>query len=251
MTGIGRIEERPGVGLVGHGTGFNTELRSVERWRWNDHAHAVLLRFGESDVKVGTEHVGHFTLKELPNGLTGNPTNNFTDEVTLRDQVVPRSVARCPPGCLGRQLGRREFPVGQLFGGQFIPGRESGGVGHQVPYLYGLFAVGTKLGPVLRDGGEEVQFATVHQHQGHEERHRLGRRPDVHDGVALPRRGLGLVLVAAPDVNDEFVVVHHGDGGANVGTAVELTRKHGPNGLELLSSESLYFSHEAPSIQFS
>jgi hypothetical protein len=46
-------------------------------------------------------------------------------------------------------------------------------------------------------------------------------------------------------------VVNNGDGGANVGTAVELTRKHAANGFKLLSSKSLYFSHVARSIQFS
>ena len=89
-----------------------------------------------------------------------------------------------------------------------------------------------ELGPVRGHGSVEVELAPVVEHEGAQERHRLGRRPDVGDGVALPGPRLVLVGPAAPDVDDRLAVHEDGDGRAEVFAPVELVGQRRAHGLE-------------------
>ena len=71
----------------------------------------------------------------------------------------------------------------------------------------------------------EVELAAVSQDERAHRRHRLGRREDVRDRVALPSRGVSLVDVTAPDVDDGFAVEVHRDGRADVEACVQLLGK--------------------------
>ena len=96
---------------------------------------------------------------------------------------------------------------------------------HQVAHLDVLLAGRRELGPVLGDLAVEVELAPIGEHQRTQRGHRLGRRPDVDDRVALPRRRLRLVDVAAPQVDDELAVEDDGDRRADIEALVEVLRE--------------------------
>ena len=77
----------------------------------------------------------------------------------------------------------------------------------EVPDEHALLPVRLELGPVVGDRRVEVELAAVGEDQRRQVRHRLGRRPDVDDRVALPRRRLLRVGVTSPHVGDELPLV--------------------------------------------
>ena len=88
-----------------------------------------------------------------------------------------------------------------------------------------LLAVGGELRPVRGDRRVDVQLAPVDQHQRGQAGHRLGRRPDVGDGVLGPRDRPGLVAEAAPQVDDDLAVDVHDERRAEFLTRVQVPRQ--------------------------
>src|SRR5438477_122684 len=121
-----------------------------------------------------------------------SPPQASTDCTRATDRALP-----CPPAAgisARRHAGSHDCSA------------ESGAMGEQVPDLDALLAARFELGPVPGHRGVELDLAAVGQQEYGQRRHRLGRRPDVGDRVALPRLLAGLVLGAGPDVDDRLAV---------------------------------------------
>ena len=130
---------------------------------------------------------------------TSSPTRS-----TLVVGVVARRGPGLPPRRLGRQALRRRLPVVHVWHlERRVPARDPGGVAEDVAQLDLRLAVGGELGPVVGHRRVGVEQAAVDQHQRGEIGHRLGRRPDVGDGVLGPGRAPLGVAPSTPDV-------HHG-----------------------------------------
>ncbi len=85
-----------------------------------------------------------------------------------------------------------------------------------------VFPAGGELGPVAGHRSGELELAAVSQDEGTQRRHRLGDRPDVGDGVALPGNGALLVEVATPDVDHRHAVDEDRHRGADIEPVVEI-----------------------------
>ena len=80
---------------------------------------------------------------------------------------------------------------------------------------------------------DDVETAlTRYQDMRAERGHGLGARPDVDQGVVLPRLGAGSVGVSAPEVDGEFAVDRDGDGGADFIAGGEVGQEGFADGLE-------------------
>jgi hypothetical protein len=72
----------------------------------------------------------------------------------------------------------------------------------------------------------QVDLSPIGEDQAAQRCHRLRRRPDIDDRVALPWNGLVLVDVAAPDVHDGLAADLHRHGGSEVVAGVEIVGEH-------------------------
>ena len=213
----------------------------------DDVGDAVVLARREADEEIRIERLGHLAGEPAPDALARDAADDLTDEVTLRHRVIARCGARLPPRCLLGQPCDAELPVGQVLGGQgLLPTAQAGGVPHDVAHLNALLAVGAELGPIVGDGRVEVELLTVVQHEGDEERHGLGGGPDVGERVAFPRPRLVLVGPAAPDVDHRLAVEEDGNGGAEVGSAVELIGECPADSVEAWLVGSVHLCHGDP-----
>jgi len=195
-------------------------------------------------MEVGTQGAGHLVGKPGADRRSGDSANHLADEIALGDRVVPGCSARLPPGFLGGQHRGALFPVGQVLVLERLgPSGQAGGMTHQVAHLHGFLAAGRELGPVGGHRGMEVEFAPIGQHQGTEEGHRLGRRPDVDDGVLLPGGGLRLVDEASPDIDHRLAAHHHRHRCPDVTSIIEALRQRGDDALVLLVPAALYVGH--------
>ncbi len=123
------------------------------------------------------------------------------------------------------------------------PARKAGGVAHQVADLHTFFPTGRELGPVLGHRRVEVELAAISQHERAQEGHRLGRGPNVGQGVPLPQCRMGLVDIAAPHVDHGLTLEEHGDRRAHVGSGFETRGQRGHHPLESLVPRPLDVSH--------
>ena len=94
----------------------------------------------------------------------------------------------------------------------------------------------------------EVELFAVGQHQGAHEGHRLGGRPHVGQGVPLPRGALGLVDVAAPDVDDRLTVQVDGDRGSDIGARIEAGREGLAHAVESCLTGTVHICHVVVSL---
>jgi hypothetical protein len=88
----------------------------------------------------------------------------------------------------------------------------------------------------------DVELATVRQDQRAQRRHRFGRRPDVGDGVALPRRA-GIVDRPGPDVDHGFALDDHRDGRPDVEAPIEVGGQGVPHRGELVVASAMDLGH--------
>ena len=79
-----------------------------------------------------------------------------------------------------------------------------------------LLAVAGELRPVARHRRIDVERAAVDEHVGAQRRHRLRRREDVDDGVALPRARARRVGMTAPQIDDRRAVARRRKRGADL-----------------------------------
>ena len=98
-------------------------------------------------------------------------------------------------------------------------------------------------GQYLRDRGVNIQLAPVNQHQRGQAGHRLGRRPDIGDGVLGPRDRPGLVAKAAPHVDDDVAVDVQDERCAELLTRVQVPRQRGAHPLEPPVTPAVYVRH--------
>ena len=82
-----------------------------------------------------------------------------------------------------------------------------------------------ELGPVLGDGGVEVEPAFLGESVGAEGGQPLGRGEDVDERVAVPLALMVGVVPAAPEVDDGLAVEVDGDGGADLSVLGEVCRE--------------------------
>ena len=174
--------------------------------------------------KSAPSGAGHLGGEPGPDGGAGDPTHHLADQVALGDGVVARRGARLPPRLLGGQQRGALLPVGQVLGphrlGPARAGRRCGAIRWRTSTC--SLPPAANSGQYRATGRVEVELAPVGQHQGAQEGHGLGGRPDVGDGVLLPRApSAGLVDRAAPDVHHRLAVQEHGHRGADVGAGVE------------------------------
>ena len=99
---------------------------------------------------------------------------------------------------------------------------QPGRVVEQVANRQLRLARGRELGPVLGDGGVDVEPSLLDQAMGAERGQALGRREDIDQRVAVP---LALTLggvPAAPEVDDRLAVQVDGDSRADVAVRLEV-----------------------------
>lgn len=163
---------------------------------------AVVVLGGQPHPEVGAERPGHLVGEERARRPARDPADDLADEEPLRQRVVPGRGPRFPLRGQRGQPGRHRRPVVELLHRPFVV-RQTRGVREQMPYEHLLLARRGELRPVPGDRRVHVEITPVRQHQRGQGRHRLGDRPDVGDGVPLPRHRAPGVREAAPDV-------HHG-----------------------------------------
>src|SRR5262245_39457727 len=95
-----------------------------------------------------------------------------------------------------------------------------------------MFAAGGKLGPVVGDGGVEVQLTSLHQQVGAGGGEALGGGEDVLEGVLRPGGAGGEVGNAAPQVHHAAAVGVDTQRGAHFTVITEVGRESLPDGLE-------------------
>ncbi len=214
LRGEGWIRQRPQGRLADLADGLG-------RRRRHDVGHPPKVGRLEADVEVGSQWPGHLLPEEGAHRLAGDPANDLADQIPLGHGVVARHGAGLPPGLLGREQGGGFLPVIKVLDRhRFGPAWQPGGVAQDVAEQNtSLLATRPELRPVAGHRRVEVELAGVDQHQGAQGGHGLGGRPDVGDGVALPRHGAGGVDPAAPDVDDQFVVEHDRNRRSEIGVA--------------------------------
>ena len=201
-------------------------------------------------MEVGAERAGHLLGEERPERLARDAPHHLAHQEALRARVVARRRARLPPRRLGGEQGGALVPVLQVGGHQrLVPARQARRVAEQVAHQHALLAVGGELGPVARHRRVQVELAAVGQHQRDQERHGLGGRPHVGDGVALPGSGAGLVGPAAPDVDDQAAVLHDGHRTAHVRAGVDAGRERLGHAGEAVIEAAVDLGHGSPSVR--
>jgi hypothetical protein len=209
----------------------------------------VIVGGRQPDVEVRPERDRHLVLEEGAEALARDPPDDLADQVSLGHGVVARGGTRLPPRCLRGQQARHLLPVTEvLVGDRRLPPGQAGRVRHEVADLDGLLARRRELGPVVGDGGVEVELAAVGQDQRAQGRHGLGRRPHVGDGVALPRGAVFRVDPAAPEVDDRLALQVDGHGGADIVPCVDVGGEQFFHPAEAVVTGPMHLGHrELPS----
>jgi len=216
--GRGRVGHRAGRDLDQHAV--RVEAGQVERERrWRDDLGAPApVGLPRTDTEVRVKRTGDLLVDEPGEALAVDPADDLAEQMAERERVIAGGGARRPPRRLGGQRRRRALQVVQVGDGERrIPAGHAGGVAHQVPDEDALLALSGELRPVARDRSVQVHQAPVGEHEHGQARHRLGRRPDVHDRVALPGPAPRLVGETAPDVGHGLPVDVHGQRQAALG----------------------------------
>ena len=94
-----------------------------------------------------------------------------------------------------------------------------------------FLAVLRELGPVLRDGGVEIELAAIGEHEHAQGRHRLGAGVDVDDRIFFPGSAVGRGETG-PEIDNELTIDGHGDAGAEFAASVEVSGEGGAHRLK-------------------
>jgi hypothetical protein len=120
--------------------------------------------------------------------LAADAADHLANEMPEGQGVVAVGGARLPPRRLVRQRIDHQLPIVVRVAGQLAPQPgQAGAVAEQMARGDRLLAVAGELRPVARHRRIDVERTAVDEHMGAQRRHRLRRRKDVDDGVALPR----------------------------------------------------------------
>ena len=189
----------------------------------NDVGDAGIESRRKADISVGAERTGDLLAEVSAEALAGDTANDFTDQPAESDRMIAMPGAGLPPWLLAGKFGGDLLPTKDVV--ELEGGANRGHPGLVTEQIFDgdiTLAGGGELGPILGDGGLEIELALVGEAMGTEGAEALGGGPYVDERVAIPGLGAGGVGVTTPEVNDRLAVEGDGYGGADLAALGEV-----------------------------
>src|SRR5439155_17475875 len=107
-------------GLVGERLVEEHALPELGKGRKDGRRDARFLLLGQADPEVESERCRHLVTEERPQGLARHAADQFPDEETEGEGVIPVPCSRLPERLLCRQGARHQVPVVERTAGQVL-----------------------------------------------------------------------------------------------------------------------------------
>ena len=168
----------------------------------------VVFRLNSYD-HVGLERPRDFLSHELVYRPPVNSAHQLAHQMREGQSVVARLGARLPERFLRCQHFAEFCPVvHDVFGHWLGPASQSRPMAHHLAHGDFSLACLGELRPIIGHGLVELQLAPVDQHVRAQRDEPFGGRPDIHDGICLPRTTAGFFSPAAPEIHQILPVAN-------------------------------------------